>query len=106
MSPLPNFAGGPPPPTMGGGPPRPDPSSLPPPPGGPGGGGPDAVNGQLQATMGKIRALGQAASDIAASVPALQDEAQQIQALIRRMVIKAGQGAPTQTDSGSAVPMG
>jgi len=56
--------------------------------------------------MGKIRALGQAASDIGDSIPTLQDEVSQVQAIIRRMIVKAGQAAPTQTDSGSAVPMG
>lgn len=56
--------------------------------------------------MGKIRALGQAATDIAGSVPTLADEAQQVQAIVKRMILKAGQAAPTATDSGSAVPMG
>lgn len=104
MSPLPNFAGGPGPTDMGGAPPGPAPSSMPPPPGPPGGA--DAASSAVQAVMGQIRDLGAQVSSIGSSVPSLGDEVGQIQAIIKRMIIKAGQVAPTQTDSGSAVPMG
>ena len=111
--PLPNFAGGPLPPAMGGGPP---PGPPPGPPGtdpgqaslgGPGNSGatPDQVGAGVQSVMLKIRALGQAASDIGDSIPSLQDEVAQVQNIIRRMIVKAGQAAPTATESGSAVPM-
>lgn len=55
--------------------------------------------------MGKIRDLGQMAMALGSAIPALQPEAQQIQLIIRRMVLKAGQSAPTQSDSSAALPM-
>lgn len=100
--PLPTF-GAPATPQMGAGPGG-DPSAAP----GPGGaptGGDDQASTAIAAVMGKIRDLGQAASALGAAIPALQPEAQQIQSIIRRMVLKAGQSAPTQTDSASALPM-
>ena len=56
--------------------------------------------------MGQIRDLGQLAQKLGQTVPPLQEEAQQIQQIIRRMIIKAGQAAPTQTDSATALPTG
>lgn len=56
--------------------------------------------------MGDIRTLGQGAAALGEKMPALQDEVQQMMMIIKRMVIKAGQAAPTQTDSASALPTG
>lgn len=87
-----------------GGPNGPDPATQP----GPGGaptGGDDATGSGVAAVMGQIRDLGTAASALGQAIPALQPEVQQIQQAIRRMIIKAGQTAPTQTDSAAALPM-
>ena len=95
-------------PSMGGGN-GPEPGSGPPPPGapgGPGGGAPDQVNSGIQAVMGQIRELGALAQRIGTTIPPLQAEMQQIQAIIRQAIIKAGQAAPTQSSSSSALPMG
>lgn len=102
---LPTF-GAPATPSMGG-PSGPDPSTAPGPGGAPGGPGQsaDQAGAGIQAIMGKIRDVGQGLQEIGATVPGLQPEVQQMQALIRRMIIKAGQAAPTQTDSASALPM-
>lgn len=81
-----------------------DPSAAPGPAGAPTGGD-DQASSAVAAIMGKIRDLGQQASALGSAIPALQPEAQQIQQIIRRMVLKAGQAAPTQTDSASALPM-
>lgn len=91
-----------------GGPPGGDPSAAPPPGGAPdtGGGSQDQAGAAIQQVMGAIRDLGQMAQKIGMTIPPLQPEAQQIQAIIRRMIIKAGQAAPTQTDSATALPTG
>lgn len=68
---------------------------------GPGAAGPDA---DLQATMGEIRGIGQAVQGLEAKFPALAQEAQQITALLKQMVVKAAQQAQMQTASGMAVP--
>lgn len=70
------------------------------------GAGPDARNQQLEATMGTIRDLGEQVKQLAAANPMIADEAQQIQQLLKQMVVKAAQPAPVQTGSSLAVPGG
>lgn len=106
MTPGPSF-GAPATPKLGA-PSGPDPSSQPGPGGAPGtgdDGAQDPSGSGVAAVMGQIRDLGTTAAAIGSSVPALQPEVQQITAIIRRMIIKAGQSAPTQTDSATALPM-
>jgi hypothetical protein len=114
MTPGPSF-GAPMNPKLGAGN-GPSPSSQAGPPGAPGAGAPgdsdndsdtaqDPTGSSVAAVMGQIRDLGTTAAAIASSTPALQPEVQQITAIIKRMIVKAGQSAPTQTDSASALPM-
>lgn len=79
---------------------------------GPGGGPPlppgaqaaDAQQQQLMQTIQGIRDLGEMVKQIAANAPMVSDEAQQIQELLKQMVIKAAQPAPVQTASSMMVP--
>ena len=82
-------------------------ASAPPAPaaGGPGA-GMDAARQQLEATMGRIRDFGEQIKQLAAENPAVADEAQQIQQLLKQMVVKSAQIAPVQTMSSMAVPGG
>lgn len=66
--------------------------------------GMDAQRQQLEATMGRIRDLGELVKQLAAEIPTVADEAQQIQQLLKQMVVKAAQQTPMQTMSGAAVP--
>jgi hypothetical protein len=66
----------------------------------------DKTGQGLQAVMGQIRDLSQMAQSIGSTVPSLQQEAQQIQMIVRSMVKKAGMAAPTQTGSAAALPTG
>lgn len=71
--------------------------------GGAAGGGPDSG---LQALMGQIRQIGQMVQQLEGTVPVLAEEAQQINALLKQMVVKAAQAQGAQTASGMAVPGG
>ena len=73
---------------------------------GPTAAGLDAQQAQLTATNGKIRDLGEAVKQLAADTPTIVDEAQQIQQLLKQMVVKAAQIAPTQTASSMMIPGG
>jgi methyl-accepting chemotaxis protein len=64
----------------------------------------DAQRQMLEQTMGQIRQLGEAIKSLAPMVPMAADELQQIQQLLKQVVIKAASGAPQQTGSGMAVP--
>ena len=68
--------------------------------------GMDAQNQQLMATMQNIRALGEAVKQLAAENPMVADEANQIQQLLKQIVVKSASVAPVQTMSSEAVPMG
>lgn len=68
--------------------------------------GADAQRQQLEGVMGRIRDLGEQVKQLAAENPSVADEAQQIQQLLKQMVIKSAQLVPTQTASGAAVPGG
>jgi hypothetical protein len=66
--------------------------------------GPDPVQEQLQQLMMQIRDVGSQVDQIASTNPDLAQEATQVRALLRQMIIKAGQMAPMQTMSSEAVP--
>lgn len=66
----------------------------------------DAQQSQITATMQQIRDLGKLLQQLAASNPMLADEAQQMQQLLKQMIVKAAQQAPMQTGSSLAVPGG
>lgn len=70
------------------------------------GAGADAQQQQLQQTMGRIRDLAEQVKQLGADFPVLADDTQQIQQLLKQMVVKAAQVAPAQTASGLAVPGG
>lgn len=59
----------------------------------------------VTALMGQIRDLAGQVDDLGGQYPSLAQEAQQIRALLRQMIIKAAQQAPTATPSGQAVPI-
>ncbi len=67
-------------------------------------GGMDAQRQMLEQSMGQIRAVGQAVAQLAQTIPTGADEIQQIQTLLKSLVVKAAQGSPAQTPSGMAVP--
>ena len=71
--------------------------------GAPGGGGPDQ---NLQAIMGQIRQIGQQVQQLESTAPVIAEEAQQINALLKQIVIKMAQAQSAQTASGMAVPGG
>lgn len=66
--------------------------------------GMDVQRQMLEQTMGAIRQLGEGVKHLVTLVPMAADEAQQIQQLLKQIVVKAAQGAPMQTGSGMAVP--
>jgi hypothetical protein len=66
--------------------------------------GADAARLQLEQTMGQIRQIGEAVKQIAAGNPLVADEAQQIQQLLKQMVVKSASVSPMQTMSSAAVP--
>ena len=74
-----------------------------------GGGDPaamDLVRQQLEQQMGQIRGVAESVKQLATANPAFAQGAQQIQEILKQMVIVAAQGAPMQTASGQAVPGG
>ena len=66
--------------------------------------GPDQQRGQLDAVMGQIRQLSQQVDAIGQQIPAMASEVQQIRAVLKRMIVKAAQQAPQQTESSQALP--
>lgn len=72
----------------------------------PQGAGADGASAALMQTMQQIRDLGQQVDALAADLPALQPEVQQIQQILKRMVIKAAQAPVGEPASGMAVPTG
>ena len=71
-----------------------------------GNGGQDGARQGLEQVMGQIRDLGQSLQAIGTAVPAFGPEVQQIQQILKRMVVKAAQQAPKQTASAAALPGG
>jgi hypothetical protein len=65
--------------------------------------GPDP---QMMALAQKLRAVDQGAQGLAAEMPFLAEEAQQISQLLKQMAVKAAQMMSAQTASGMAVPGG
>ena len=65
--------------------------------------GPDPA---LMAVAQKIRAIGDQAKALAAEFPVVAEEAQQIDQLLKAMVVKAAQMMSAQSASGMAVPGG
>lgn len=70
------------------------------------GGGSDAGRQMLEAAMGKIRDLNQQTSELGSQFPAMADEVKQIQQILKRMIVKAAQQAPQQTQSSADLPGG
>lgn len=68
--------------------------------------GAEAQQQQSMATMGRLRDIGEQVKQLAAANPLLADPAQQIQQLLKQMVVLSAQGAPMQTPSSAAVPGG
>ena len=66
--------------------------------------GMDAQRQMLMQTIEQIRALGEGVKQLAAVNPLLADPAQQIQQLLKQMLMVAAGPAPAQTGSGMAVP--
>jgi len=69
----------------------------------PGAGGPDQA---LKAITDQIRAIGQQVQQLESTTPVVAEEAQQINALLKQIVIKVAQAQSAQTASGMAVPGG
>lgn len=66
----------------------------------------DAQRQQLEQAMQQVRQIGEAVKSLAQMMPQAADEANQIQQLLKAMVVKAAQQTPMQTGSGMAVPGG
>lgn len=69
------------------------------------GAGMDAVNQELMARMQQVRQIGDAVTQLGATLPEVADEVTQIQQLLKAIVVKAaGAVAPMQSASSTAVP--
>lgn len=68
--------------------------------------GADQVRAQLEALASQIREVGMMADAIATDFPNAAQEVSQIKALLKQVIVKAAQQAPSTTASGSAVPTG
>lgn len=66
--------------------------------------GPDQQRGQLDAVMGQIRTVQQQVDALGQSLPAMAAEVKQIREALKRMIVKAAQQAPQQTESAQALP--
>lgn len=71
-----------------------------------GGDAPQDGQQPLQDLMGKIRDLATQANDIVQSSPSLQPFGQQLNAVIKQMIVAAARSAPQQTSSAADVPPG
>ena len=60
----------------------------------------------LQQVMQQIRDLGQQIQALGAAVPAFGPDVQQMQQILKRLIVKAAQQAPQETASASQVPVG
>lgn len=68
--------------------------------------GADQVRAQLEALASQISDLGGMVDAIALDFPNAQQEVAQIKMLLKQVIVKAAQQAPTTTASGQAVPTG
>lgn len=73
--------------------------------GGPASGDSDPEQARM-AIMDAVRDLGQQVESLGKQLPAAQQEVQQMRQILRRIIIKAGQTAPTQNASAGLLPMG
>lgn len=72
---------------------------------GTGAGGDNAKQG-IEQVMSAIRELGQQVQQLGTMVPAFAPDVQQLQQILKRLVVKAAQQAPQQTASAQALPTG
>lgn len=68
------------------------------------GGGMSPAQDQLAVIAGQIRDIGSMIDQLAETNPSVQQEAVQMKALLRQMLIKASQTMPMQTPSAEAIP--
>ena len=68
--------------------------------------GADQVRAQLESLAGQIRDIGTMVDAVATDFPNAAQEAAQVKALLKQIIVKVAQQAPTTTASGSAVPTG
>jgi hypothetical protein len=73
-------------------------------PGGAPGAGAEQVQQGLMALMERIRSVDSDVQALAADMPELAPQVEQIRNIFKQMVVSAAQAAPTATASGSAVP--
>lgn len=69
------------------------------------GAGAEQVQAGLMALMERIRTIDLDVQGIAADMPELQPQVEQIRNVFKQMVVAAASAAPAQTASGSAVPV-
>ena len=62
--------------------------------------------GGVEGVVSAIREINSSAQALGQQYPACAQEIQQIQALLRRCLVKASQGAPGQNASASTIPTG
>lgn len=70
------------------------------------GGSPHDGRQGLEQVMSQIRDLGQQIQALGASVPAFAPDVQQMQQILKRLIVKAAQQGPQQTPSAAMVPNG
>lgn len=68
--------------------------------------GADQVQQQLQSLASQIRDIGQQVDAIATDFPNAAQEVSNIKTMLKQIIVKVAQQAPTSTPSGSAVPTG
>ena len=68
--------------------------------------GADEVRAQLESLAGQIRDIGTMVDAVAADFPNAAQEVSQVKTLLKQIIVKVAQQAPTTTASGSAVPTG
>lgn len=66
----------------------------------------DAGRQGLEQVMGQIRDLGQQIQALGTAVPAFAPDVQQMQQILKRLIVKAAQQSPQQTASAAMVPNG
>jgi hypothetical protein len=66
--------------------------------------GVDAQRQMVEQVAAVVRQMGEQVKALAQLAPHAADELQQIQQLLKQVIIKAAQAAPAQTPSGMAVP--
>lgn len=64
------------------------------------------MQSQLMASIARVRDLGEQIKQFALENPAVAEEVQQIQQLLKQMVVKMAAPVPAQTSSSMAVPGG